>query len=138
MKRTLLVLALGGLLTVPAFAQGAAPNQVISTTEGTTPSSTPGDGKPHGHHRDGLTREEREKLHAAHDAALKANPDLDAEGKDLMAKMEAHEKNVEAAMVKADPSIAPLLAKADKDRMHHHGGPGGQDGGTPPPTDSGN
>ena len=76
-----------------------------------------------------VTPEEKEKLHAAHDAVMKADPALEAEGKDLMEKQHAHEKKVDDAMIKSDPSLAPLIAKMEKERMMHpHGGPGG-----PPP-----
>jgi hypothetical protein len=68
----------------------------------------------------GLTRDEMEELHAAHDAALKANPDLAIEEKAVRDK-------IEAAMVAADPKVEAILAKMKA----HHGGPG-MDGPPPP------
>ena len=79
-----------------------------------------------------LTDEERQELQAAHDAALKADPDLEAEGKDLMDKMKAYHEKLDAAMIKADPNVAPIIAKMEAAHQHHDG-PGG-----PPPPDDGN
>jgi hypothetical protein len=40
----------------------------------------------------------------------------------------------DAAMIKADPAVAPILAKIKAHHPHGApGGPGGPDGGTPPP-----
>ena len=88
---------------------------------------------------DFLTDAEKQELHKAHDAALAADATLgpeekdlwdqmkaahDAGGKpsdDLIAKMHAFRDKMNAAMIKADPDVAPIIAKI---KAHHHGGPG--------------
>ena len=118
MKRTLLVLTLGALLTCPTFAQPAGSTNAPSHQ-----------GPPPGGRQGMLTDEEQQELHKAHDAALQANPDLAAEGKALTEKMEAFHKKLDAAMIKADPKVAPILAKLEAAHQHH----GDQDGPPPPP-----
>jgi hypothetical protein len=131
MKHTLLVLGLGAFLATPSLAQNSTTSQVISTTEGVSPqadsqgsSDAQGTEGPRGHRHGMLSQEDREKLRAAHDAAMKDNPDLAQEDKDLHDKMDALQKEIDAAMVKADPSVAPLIAKMEEERKHHHGPPG--------------
>jgi len=48
---------------------------------------------------------------------------------DLKAQMKAFRDKLDAAMVKADSAVAPILAKLKA--AHHH--PEGGDGGAPPP-----
>ena len=132
MKRLLLVLTLGAVLGSPTFAQ--------STDSTKQPPPPP----PGGHHHgmDFLTDAEKQELHKAHDAAVAADPTLASDEKsigeqmkaaheagekpsaDLIAKAHAAREKMDAAMVKADPDVAPILAKI---KAHHHG-PGG-----PPP-----
>lgn len=114
MKRIFLSLVVGSLLAGPSFA--------LASDAGSPPPGPP-PGGPHG----GLTDAERQELHKAHDAAFKANPDLAAEEKDLNAKMDAFHKKVDAAMIQADPAVAPIVTKMES-AHHHHGGPDG-----PPP-----
>lgn len=96
-----------------------------------------------------LTDAEKQELKAAHDAAIQANPSLGTEGKDLgdqmraareagqkpsddlLAQMQAYHKKLNAAMIAADPNVAPIIAKMDAGR--HHWGQGG-----PPPPPPGN
>lgn len=103
-----------------------------------------------------LTEAEKAELKKAHDAAVAANPDLAKQEEAFHSQMEQDHQNgtkpdeatlaqgkslreqMDAAMIKADPDVAPILAKI---KAHHpHGGPGGPGGqggqGTPPP-DSG-
>ena len=130
MKRILLVLSLGAFLAAPAFAQSAGTN----TPPANPPPHGPG-GPPPGGHLGGmnvLTPEERDQLKSAHDAALAANPALDAEFKDLQEKQKALQEKIKAAMIKADPSVAPILAKMEA--AHHHDGPPGGPGGPGQPS----
>jgi len=141
MKRIVLLLTLGALLTCPSFVKA-------QDSTNAPPSGPP----PGGHHdRDLsiLTDAERQELKKAHDEAAQADPTLEAQGKDIMDKMKAaHEagekpsadlmaqmhafrEKMEAAMIKADPNVAPILAKL-KAAHKHHDGPGG-----PPPPPSG-
>lgn len=94
-----------------------------------------------------LTDAEKQELHKAHDAAVAADPALETEGKGLMEQMKAaHDagekpsedlrdqmhafhKKMDAAMIKADPNVAPILAKIEAAHQHH----GGPDGPPPPP-----
>jgi len=118
MKRILLVLILGAALASPSFAQPA-------DSTNAPPQGPP----PGGHHGGGLTSDEWQQLKSAHDAALQANPDLAAQEKQLKEEMEALHKKLDAAMIKADPKVAPILAKLEAAHQHH----GDQDGPPPPP-----
>jgi hypothetical protein len=97
-----------------------------------------------------LTDAEKQELNKAHDAALAADPSLATEEKanwdamkaahesgtpptdDQKAAWKAFRDKMDAAMIKADANVAPIIAKI---KAHHgpHGGPGG-----PPPPPSGN
>jgi hypothetical protein len=65
-----------------------------------------------------ITPEEWQELRAARNAALQANPDLITEHNKLLERMRALEDKVDAAMIKADPTITPLIAKFESNRPH--------------------
>src|SRR5258708_26347746 len=98
MKRTLLLFALGLSLPCTAWAQSAP-----STNEPAKPP--PHEGPPPGGYHAMLTDEERQELQAARQAALAANPSLEAEGRDLMKKMNTYQEKLKAAMIKTDPKV---------------------------------
>jgi len=120
MKRTLLLSALGLSLICAAAAQPASTNA--------SPPLQPGNP---------LTAEEGQEVSKAHSAALAADPSLAAEeqalwGKlkaardagagpnpDLMAELRDFNTKLEAAMIKNDPKVEPLLAKLDAAHPHH-------------------
>jgi hypothetical protein len=52
-----------------------------------------------------------QRLRAARDAAFQAHPDLAAEYKDIIATMQKEQTELDAAMIKADPKAAPIVAK---------------------------
>jgi hypothetical protein len=112
MKRLLLVLTISAALGSTAFAQ--------------SDSTTPPSGPPPGHHGM-LTKEQHDELKAAHDAALKADPTLATEDQQLKAENDAFHKKLDEAMIKADPSVEPLLKKMEAEHRHH-----GPDDGPPP------
>jgi hypothetical protein len=139
MKSILLTLVLGTLMACPALAQR-------SDSTNAPPPGGPPEGHRHG--MDFLTDAEKTELKKAHDAAIAADPSLATEEQSMKEKMEAvrdsgnppseedkaafkafHEK-MDAAMLKADPGVAPILAKI---KAHHRGGPGGPGGPPPPP-----
>jgi Spy/CpxP family protein refolding chaperone len=112
------------------------------------PPPPPGEGGgPGGHHHDlnFLTDTEKAELKKAHDAAIAADPSLAQQEKANQEAMEkAHQSGqppteeertafkafrdkMDAAMIKADPAVAPIIEKI---KAHHHGPP-------PPPPDSG-
>jgi Spy/CpxP family protein refolding chaperone len=153
--KTVLTLTLGALLACPLLATA----QTSTSTE--TPSGPPPGGGPGGHHgMKFLTEADRAELKKAHDAAAAANPDLFKQDEEFHQKMEASRdsgtppdqsmmeqgkalrEQIDAAMIKADPAVEPIIAKI---KAHHpHGGPGGPGGpggdkgaGGPPPADSG-
>jgi hypothetical protein len=151
MKKLLFVLTLGAALAAsPAFAQ---PTDAPATPPGEGGASpAPGAGGPggpgaHHDHMKFLTDAEKAELKKAHDAALAADPTLATDEKanmdamkaaheagttdDQKAQMHAFREKMDAAMLKADPDVAPVLAKI---KAHHpHGGPGGPGGDGPPP-----
>jgi hypothetical protein len=136
MKRTLLLLTLGALLATPFLAKA---------DDSTPPSGPPPGGAPGGHHEHHdlsfLTEDQKAELKKDHDAVLAADPSLATEEQSLkaahqpgtppteeeMEQMKAFHDKVEAAMIKIDPAVAPIIAEI---KAHHkdHGGPGG-----PPP-----
>ena len=65
-----------------------------------------------------ISPDEWQELRTARSAALQANPDLIAENKKLMERMRTLENKVDAAMIKADPSLAPIIAKFEANRPH--------------------
>jgi Spy/CpxP family protein refolding chaperone len=116
MKRSLLILALGAALALPAWAQ----------SDDDSSSSTP---PPHHHgHGAGLTKAEWTELKTAHEDALKADPSLATDGKALREQFKAYMKKMHDGMVAADPDVKPILEKLEAGHHHHHG---------PPPSDSG-
>jgi Spy/CpxP family protein refolding chaperone len=147
--KTLLYLTLGALLACSTFASA-------QTSTNVSPSGPPPDGGGGGggngggwqhHGMNFLTDAEKAELKKAHDAAIAADPSLATQEEANRQAMEAaHESDtpptddqkaqwhafrdkMDAAMVKADPAVAPILAKI---KAHHHG-PGGPGGGAPPP-----
>jgi hypothetical protein len=91
-------------------------------------STPPDSGGGHHHWGPQMSDADRAKVKAAYDSAMQNNPDLKSEGDTLKQQEEDFHKKLHDAMVAADPSVEPLLAK-----MHHHMPP--PDGGTPPPAD---
>ena len=63
-----------------------------------------------------FTSEELQELHAARSAAINAHPDLIADMEKLMGRMRALNDKIDAAMIKADPGIVPILAKVEANR----------------------
>ncbi|XHR28050.1 MAG: hypothetical protein ACFUZC_19235 [Chthoniobacteraceae bacterium] len=124
MKRTILTLALvAATSAITALAQDATP----------TPSATPAEGPRH--HREGgkdhggpggpfkealeaLTPAEREQLKAAHQKA-KDDPALVEARKKAEAARKAVAEAEKAALLKADPSIGPVLDKLEAARKAH-------------------
>lgn len=78
-----------------------------------------------------LTGEERARVKAAHDKALASDPSLKKMMDDARRVMDEARKSMHVAMVKADPTIEPLLAKMGPPKsfkggevpaMQEHGG----------------
>ena len=105
MKKSLLLLALGSALACPALAQ-----QLASTPPPPPAKTTPPTG---GMRPSILTDDERKELSKARADALKANPDLVTEGKDLDGKKKALQKKIDQAAIAVDPNVAPILAKIE-------------------------
>ena len=57
-----------------------------------------------------LTTEESGKFQQVYNAVLRDSSTLDAEGDTLSARMDAYRKELTAAMAKAAPKVAPMLA----------------------------
>ena len=138
MKRILLLLTIGAVLTCPSLVRA-------QDSTNTAPSGPPPGGGHH-HGMDFLTDAQKQELKAAHDKAIANDPTLATEGKDLMeqmkaarasgqppsedlkSKMHAFRDKMDAAMVQADANVAPILAEI---KSHHHDHEGA--GGPPPP-----
>jgi Spy/CpxP family protein refolding chaperone len=110
MKTTLCAIALA--LSAPAFTvfaeEKAAP----------APAPSPGQGwhwrMPRMFHAwKSLTPEEQQKVKTAR-KAVKNNPDVVAARTKLKAEAKSFHETQKAAMLKSDPSLAPILEKLDK------------------------
>ena len=58
-----------------------------------------------------ITATEMQQLRAARQATIDGNPDLTAEYKQIKADLQAQQAKLDEAMIKADPKVAPTLAK---------------------------
>jgi hypothetical protein len=123
---TLVALALGTTGVTAALAQTPTPVSPATTQAATTP---------------GLTADEKAQLKKDRDQVLAANPDLKTEEdnltkqhdalksqgesasaddkKALHAQMHAHMDKIRAAVLKIDPTAAPLYAKLDALHKSH-------------------
>ena len=148
MKRLLFALTLSAAVALPALAQptdSTAPASTNAPADNPPPPGGGGPGGPGGHHDHMrfLTDAEKAELKKAHDAAIAADPSLATEEEALKAAHEAgtpptedqkaqfkafHDK-LDAAMIKADPAVEPIIAKI---KAHHPHGPGGDKDGPPP------
>jgi len=109
------------LIVVLSLAPTAWAQQAVSNTTFPIhpPSGAPPPGVPStGANQITITPAEWQELSAARTAAFQANPDLLAENRKLSEKMRALMDKINAAMVKADPTIAPIIAKLEANRPH--------------------
>ncbi|MGB8354848.1 MAG: hypothetical protein WCD79_13215 [Chthoniobacteraceae bacterium] len=58
-----------------------------------------------------LTQAESNEIRQAQSRAMQADPNLQSQWDDLTKKMTQHQQNVDAAMIKLDPTVASILAK---------------------------
>ncbi|HUB66025.1 MAG TPA: hypothetical protein VL981_00910 [Candidatus Methylacidiphilales bacterium] len=107
MKRLLLFSLLILPLAGTAWAQQPAPA-----------SAPPPGAPPGGAGQITITQQEWQELRAARAAALQANPGLQAKNAKLIEEMRALQDKIDAAMIKADPTIAPLLSRFEGGRPH--------------------
>ena len=70
-----------------------------------------------------LSPDEWQQLRSARVAALKANPDLITKAAQLSTKLRQFEQKLNAAMLKTDPNIAPILAKFAATQSASHPNP---------------
>ncbi len=64
-----------------------------------------------------------QKYHSARQAALAAHPELQNEYKDILKTMDGQQAKLDAAMLKADPKLGPVMAKLQALRAQHSGAP---------------
>ena len=126
MKQLALLFIAGLSLTGTAWAQqaGSAP--------ASSPPNLPPGAPPAGTGQIMITPDEWQELRAARSAALQANPDLLARHNKLLERMRALEDKLDAAMIKANPAIAPIIAKFEGNRPHPGTPAPPPTGGTPP------
>jgi len=74
-----------------------------------------------------LSNTDRAKVKAAHDKAIKQNPELDQKMKAAHQTMEEAKKSMHDAMIAVDPSVEPILAKMMPPKWagKHESGQGG-------------
>jgi hypothetical protein len=114
MKPACLLLTLGVLFANPVFAQTtdstnapAASTTPATTTPPAAPAKPPTPPAPTGP----LSADEQKELRKARTDAVKANPDLAAERKDLDTTNKEWQKKVDEAAAKLDPKVPELLAR---------------------------
>jgi hypothetical protein len=98
----------------------AAAFQIAPITFGQD-ANEPGEGGPR-HHQErlaNLSADEREKLKAAHQKAMQDPVVQAAQDKMRQADKEFRDA-LHASMLKADPSLQPILDKMSKDERHEH------------------
>jgi len=112
----LLILVIGGGVFALVWFSHHKAGQVSSSTSSNIPhpvntaaNHPPTQAPPSDPHL--VTEKDWEQLRAARLTALQTNPDLAAEYKHLMDEMKAQQAKFDAAMIKADPKVAPLVAK---------------------------
>lgn len=89
-----------------------------STSVSLPPSAAQSQGAPAETHPITLTPDEWQELRAARTSALQANPDLIEENRRLSDKMRDLAGKIDAAMIKSDPTLAPIIAKLEAGRQH--------------------
>lgn len=131
----------GALAGVAAFSGMA---------RGQDAGGAPGGGAERGHRLDFLSREDKLHLLRVRRQVLESNPDLKAEGQSLRkeaqsersggattdkaalrSSIRAHREKMDAAMVKADPTVQPILEQIKAHLKERFSGAGGDDAGTP-------
>jgi Spy/CpxP family protein refolding chaperone len=129
---------LAGILALTGYTGAMAQDAPIDPAPPSA-DSTPSPAK-HGHHGGGpLTADEWAQLKKDREAVFAANPDFKTQEKNLRDQEKALHDQIDAAIVKQDPSAAPLIEKLKAGR-HHHGPPPGDanaGGGEPAPGEGG-
>jgi hypothetical protein len=64
-----------------------------------------------------ITQSDYQKLKAAREATMQTNPELQAEYKEILSDLDAQQSKLETAMIKADPKVAPIIAKLKQMRQ---------------------
>ena len=67
-----------------------------------------------------ISSDELQRLRADREAALRVNPDLAAEEKEIISEIQAQQDKFDAAAIKADPKVAPIIARLTA--LRHLGG----------------
>jgi hypothetical protein len=68
-----------------------------------------------------MTIGEWQQYHSARQLALQTNPSLKGQYKEILTEMDVQESKSDAAMLKADPKLAPVLAKLKALRLRNGG-----------------
>jgi hypothetical protein len=96
-------------------SQPAPPKPVTSTA---TITAKPGPGSPtagnSASNMPAISPAEWQQLNSAREAAIKANPDLLKKAAELSDKMKAFQQKLDAAMIQANPNMAPMIAKLEQ------------------------
>ena len=122
-RHTLTILAAGAFLPAAGlFAQSPAPAATPSVsvpadtaTTGNSPAAHPRRGDRMQERLSVLTPEERQKLKAAHHKA-KEDPAVQAAEATRESDRKGYHKAMKDAMLRADPSVAPILEKMRENR----------------------
>ena len=79
-----------------------------------------------------MARDEWQKYRSAREKALQDTPALQAEYQDILKGMDAQQGKLDAAMLKADPKLGPVLAKLNALKAQHSTSPQNKTAGNTP------
>jgi hypothetical protein len=119
MKSVILLLIglVAGLGVAWIISETHKSSSVVALTSNFKPNSpfvSPSPGNiPHPVNTGLLVAQQWQELRNDRETALRNNPDLATEYRTLVAEMDAQQKKLDAAMISADPKVAPVVAKLD-------------------------
>ena len=130
LKYQLLLTLVAASLTLPLCAQNTN-----TGTNDAAPPPPPGGPGQHGPMAN-LSAEERQKIKAAHDAAIQKDPALEQVMKEAHEAMERARNAMHEAMIAVDPTVEPILAKITPPKWGGGGGDKGNGGRSPEGNDA--
>jgi len=101
--------------------RGSVANAVSSSFPAKAPPTNPASEASHPRTAPFLVQSEWQEYHSARQKVLQANPELASEYKELIEQETAQQRALDAAMIQADPKVAPVVAKLEMIRQRNSG-----------------
>jgi hypothetical protein len=117
-----LLFGLGWISHGVANKSAVADTSSSETSAAHAPATPPGAAPAASTHAGMLAPNEWQEFRSARQAILQSNPDLNTEYKAIIQAMQDQQAKLEEAMVKADPKVAPIVAKLAALRQRNGGG----------------